>query len=93
MRRNGQWDVLAGILSPVHDAYGKKDLLPGVHRVAMCRLAVASSKWILVDDWETRQAGWTRTRDVLDYYEKAINIDNPRTPPSAPSAAVPRVRR
>ena len=35
---------LIGVISPVHDAYGKKGLLPAQHRVEMARRAVAGRK-------------------------------------------------
>jgi len=55
---------VAGIVSPTHDAYGKKvnklvimvktvgidlmfqGLVPGEHRLNMCRLATESSDWL-----------------------------------------------
>jgi hypothetical protein len=36
-------DVLGAYLSPVNDAYWKRSLAPGVHRVRMCQLAAATS--------------------------------------------------
>ena len=67
------------MLSPVHDAYDKRDLLPGAHRVAMCRLATKSSDWITVSDWEVRQPGWTRTRAAIEHFERVVNAEDPRT--------------
>jgi len=67
------FDVIGGLLSPVHDAYGKQDLASSNHRLEMCRLATASSKWIAVADWETRQNDWSRTATVLTAYSNHIN--------------------
>lgn len=36
-------DVLGSYISPVNDAYWKKDLAPAVHRIKMCQLAAESS--------------------------------------------------
>ena len=49
------YDVLGGLISPVHDAYGKAGLAPMADRLAMCSLAVASSDWVAVDGWEVSE--------------------------------------
>eukprot|EP00898_Chlorokybus_atmophyticus_P007187 jgi/Chlat1/746/Chrsp104S08609 len=49
------FDVIGGYLSPVNDAYGKKGLVAGHHRLAMCERAVADSTWLMVDRWELRE--------------------------------------
>ncbi len=59
-------DVYGAYLSPVHDAYKKPGLVDAHHRVEMCRRAVASSSYVMVDGWEAAQAGYTRTLHVLD---------------------------
>ena len=59
-------DVYGAYLSPVHDEYKKKGLIAARHRVEMCRLAVGSSSFVMVDSWEAAQAGYTRTLHVLD---------------------------
>lgn len=56
-------------MSPVHDAYGKKDLIPATHRCAMLRLALRSSDWIKLSDWEVNQEGWTKTKYLLQYHQ------------------------
>jgi len=65
--------VVGSIISPVHDLYGKKGLLSGVHRCAMVRLALQSSDWIHVSDWETQQEGWSRTAVSLNFHSRALN--------------------
>jgi len=65
--------VLGGIISPVHDLYGKKGLLPAVHRIAMVKLAVQSSDWIHFSDWETQQEGWSRTAVSLNFHKRALH--------------------
>ena len=59
-------DVYGAYLSPVHDGYKKPGLVDARHRVEMCRRAVASSSYVMVDEWEAAQAGYTRTLHVLD---------------------------
>ncbi|XP_060807038.1 nicotinamide/nicotinic acid mononucleotide adenylyltransferase 3 isoform X1 [Amyelois transitella] len=65
--------VVGGIMSPVHDAYGKKDLVAAHHRIAMLKLALRSSSWIKVSEWESQQSGWTRTRLSMQYHQDTIN--------------------
>ncbi|XP_045513595.1 nicotinamide/nicotinic acid mononucleotide adenylyltransferase 1 isoform X4 [Pieris brassicae] len=73
--------IVGGIVSPVHDAYGKKDLVAANHRIAMLRLALRSSSWIKVSEWETQQSGWTRTRASMQYHQNTINTANNTDPP------------
>lgn len=61
----GRYQVIGGIISPVNDNYGKKDLVAARHRVAMARLALQTSDWIRVDSWESEQAQWMETIKVL----------------------------
>mmetsp|Transcript_28442 Transcript_28442/g.52381 ORF Transcript_28442/g.52381 Transcript_28442/m.52381 type:complete len:280 (-) Transcript_28442:221-1060(-) len=67
------YHVVGGIMSPVADAYGKKNLAPAIHRLEMCRLAcqqrvllAPTSPPIIVDEWECLQEKYTRTFDVLE---------------------------
>ena len=53
--------MVKGIVSPVSDGYGKQGLVPAQHRNAMARLALQSSDWITVDEWESDQPDWTET--------------------------------
>lgn len=62
-------EVIGGIVSPVHDGYGKKDLLSATHRIAMLKLALQSSDWLKLSDWEAKQETWTRTRLTLEYHQ------------------------
>jgi len=66
-------EVVGGVVSPTHDAYQKKSLIPAPHRLEMARRAVLSSDWVRVSDWETRETGWTRTRRALDQYHEQIH--------------------
>lgn len=68
--------VVGGFISPVHDEYKKKDLIPITHRTAMLKLALQSSDWIKLSDWESRQEGWTKTRVVLNYHQVNCYIIN-----------------
>lgn len=58
--------VLGGIMSPVHDAYGKKSLIPSHHRVAMVERSVQNYPFVKCSKWESQEAsGWSRTLEVL----------------------------
>lgn len=77
----GTHEVIGGIVSPVHDAYGKKGLVAQTHRLEMVRLALKSSDWIRLSDWECRQSEWSRTRNTLQFHQNYLNsvirdIDN-----------------
>lgn len=66
--------VLGGIISPVHDAYGKDGLVAATHRNAMLRLSLQSSGWVRVSDWESmQQEQWSKTRAVLQYHQNYVN--------------------
>ncbi|KAL4710039.1 hypothetical protein ACJJTC_011624 [Scirpophaga incertulas] len=73
LHSSGIATVVGGIASPVHDAYGKKDLVASHHRISMLKLALRSSSWIKVSEWETQQSGWTRTRISMQYHQETIN--------------------
>jgi nicotinamide mononucleotide adenylyltransferase len=73
MLGNPQLNIIGGIISPVHDLYGKKSLVDQEHRVRMCDLATRDSPWIAVSDWEAAQTGWTRTRLVLDHMADTLS--------------------
>ena len=66
------YDVLGAYLSPVNDAYWKRDLAPGRHRVQMCHEATVDSDFIMVDAWEVEQQQYTRTLYVLEHIEKHL---------------------
>ncbi|ETO11914.1 nicotinamide mononucleotide adenylyltransferase 1 [Reticulomyxa filosa] len=80
-----KYEVIGGILSPVHDEYGKmyKDSLKeanGKQRVEMCRLATQTSDWIGVSDWEALvRTEWTRVAVVMNTFFQAINGETART--------------
>lgn len=57
--------VLGGYMSPVNDAYKKKDLLPAAHRIRFCELACKNSSFVMVDSWEAMQKDFQRTLTVL----------------------------
>lgn len=59
-------------MSPVHDAYGKKDLVHCSHRIEMLKIALETSEWIKLSDWECRQENWTRTRQTLQFHQVKI---------------------
>ncbi|NWZ37123.1 NMNA3 adenylyltransferase, partial [Brachypodius atriceps] len=75
LHQTGQYQVFEGIMSPVSDKYGKKGLVSSRHRVAMARLALATSDWIRVDPWESEQETWTETVKVLrHHYNEALRV-------------------
>jgi len=76
LQTTNKYAVEGGIISPVHDAYGKKGLVPSRHRVAMCELATKNSKWIKVDPWETQQSGWTETVKVLAHLQQKVECES-----------------
>lgn len=72
--RNENFEVVAGVLSPVSDAYKKKGLAPAHHRIEMCRLATENtSKWLMVDPWEAESPTYIPTAKVLDHFDYEIN--------------------
>ena len=54
-------------MSPVSDSYGKQGLVPATHRIAMAKLALQSSNWVTVDEWESQQPDWTETVVTMRY--------------------------
>uniref|UniRef100_A0A8C1AU91 Nicotinamide nucleotide adenylyltransferase 3 n=1 Tax=Cyprinus carpio carpio TaxID=630221 RepID=A0A8C1AU91_CYPCA len=68
MHQTGLYRVVGGIVSPVGDNYGKQGLVVSKHRLAMARLALQSSDWVSVDDWESQQADWTETVVTMRYH-------------------------
>lgn len=64
------YEVIGGIISPVHDSYRKPDLVTGHHRCAMVKISLQTSDWIRLSDWEcNEQTDWTRTRMSLQYHQ------------------------
>lgn len=73
VKENTRFEIVAGYLSPVSDAYKKSGLATANHRVEMCRLATQESSWIAVDEWEAIKEEYTRTALVLDHFEEQLN--------------------
>ncbi|XP_064630068.1 nicotinamide/nicotinic acid mononucleotide adenylyltransferase 1-like isoform X2 [Lineus longissimus] len=73
LQRSGKYKVIGGIISPVNDAYKKKDLVVAKHRIAMLKQALKSSDWIKLDTWESEQDCWLETKKVLDHHR--ANLD------------------
>ncbi|XP_037132535.1 nicotinamide/nicotinic acid mononucleotide adenylyltransferase 3 [Syngnathus acus] len=72
MHSTGQYQVVGGIVSPVSDNYGKQGLVLAKHRLAMAKLALQSSNWVKVDEWESQQADWTETVVTMRYHHSRI---------------------
>lgn len=68
----GSASVVGGIISPVHDSYGKNGLVSATHRCNMIKIGLQSSDWIRLSEWETQQEEWTRTRLTLQYHQVCI---------------------
>nr|CAD7201395.1 unnamed protein product [Timema douglasi] len=73
LQRTCYHTVIGGIISPVHDGYGKKDLESATHRCNMTRLALQSSDWIQLSEWECHQDTWSRTKVVMQYHQNQLN--------------------
>ncbi|KAL3270078.1 hypothetical protein HHI36_009136 [Cryptolaemus montrouzieri] len=73
LHRIGSHIVVGGLISPVHDAYAKNDLESATHRKEMVRLALQTTDWIKISDWECNQESWSRTRQVLNYHQNHVN--------------------
>uniref|UniRef100_A0A6Q2XQ03 Nicotinamide/nicotinic acid mononucleotide adenylyltransferase 2 n=1 Tax=Esox lucius TaxID=8010 RepID=A0A6Q2XQ03_ESOLU len=96
LHKTGKFIVIGGIISPVHDSYGKPGLVPSRHRLTMCQLAVQSSDWIRVDPWECYQDTWQTTCSVLEHHRDLMKrvtgciLSNVNTPSSTPVIGQPR---
>ena len=75
LQGTGSYEVVRGLISPVHDNYAKKGLIPSIHRVAMLRLSLESSDWIHVSDWESKQEDWTLTNPVLQQLQRELDVE------------------
>ncbi|KAK4232595.1 nicotinamide mononucleotide adenylyl transferase [Podospora fimiseda] len=79
VRFNTDFEVCAGYLSPVSDAYKKVGLAPGHHRVAMCSRSIEPSPWLMVDPFETVNCNekgepeYVPTAKVLRHFDHEIN--------------------
>lgn len=87
MVKNDFGQVIAGLLCPVHDAYGKASLVPQHHRVEMCRLATEDYPWMGVTTLETAQKGWTETRLVFDLLCQTLELKFAQNLPTATSSS------
>ncbi|XP_033633585.1 nicotinamide/nicotinic acid mononucleotide adenylyltransferase 1-like [Asterias rubens] len=83
LHRIGNFQVISGIISPVHDAYGKKGLVSAKHRLEMCSQALKTSDWIKLNSWETEQEGWTETAKTLRHFRDEANSDTFKVPNQA----------
>lgn len=63
--------MIGGIVSPIHELYEKPNitLASNKHRLAMMKLALLSSDWIRLSDWETKQSNFTPTVELLRYHQ------------------------
>ncbi|GAU92541.1 hypothetical protein RvY_04610 [Ramazzottius varieornatus] len=70
-----QWNVIGGIISPVHDDYKKKNLATARQRCRMVELALEEHNlpWLKSSKWETEQKTWSRTIETLEYHQVVCN--------------------
>ncbi|GIY33023.1 hypothetical protein CDAR_514841 [Caerostris darwini] len=73
LQNTGRFQVVGGIMSPVNDAYKKKDLISAKHRCEMVDLALQANDWVKLDCWESDQESWTPTVKVLEYHQNILN--------------------
>ncbi|XP_077784287.1 nicotinamide/nicotinic acid mononucleotide adenylyltransferase 2 isoform X2 [Podarcis muralis] len=96
LHKTGRFIVIGGIVSPVHDSYGKQGLVSSRHRLTMCQLAVQSSDWIRVDPWECYQDTWQTTCSVLEHHRDLMKrvtgciLSNVNTPSLTPVIGQPQ---
>ncbi|TWW73230.1 nicotinamide/nicotinic acid mononucleotide adenylyltransferase 2 [Takifugu rubripes] len=96
LHKTGRFIVIGGIISPVHDSYGKPGLVSSRHRLSMCQLAVQSSDWIRVDPWECYQDTWQTTCSVLEHHRDLMKrvtgciLSNVNTPSMTPVIGQPQ---
>lgn len=65
----GNHVVVGGLVSPVHDSYGKKELVAASHRINMLKLALQDTDWIKTSEWEALQETWSRTKTTLQHHQ------------------------
>ncbi|XP_068397486.1 nicotinamide/nicotinic acid mononucleotide adenylyltransferase 2 isoform X2 [Eschrichtius robustus] len=96
LHKTGRFIVIGGIVSPVHDSYGKQGLVSSRHRLIMCQLAVQNSDWIRVDPWECYQDTWQTTCSVLEHHRDLMKrvtgciLSNVSTPSMTPVIGQPQ---
>ncbi|XP_056149641.1 nicotinamide/nicotinic acid mononucleotide adenylyltransferase 2 [Lampris incognitus] len=96
LHKTGRFIVIGGIISPVHDSYGKPGLVSSRHRLNMCQLAVQCSDWIRVDPWECYQDTWQTTCSVLEHHRDLMKrvtgciLSNVNTPSTTPMITQPQ---
>ncbi|XP_061549868.1 nicotinamide/nicotinic acid mononucleotide adenylyltransferase 2 [Phycodurus eques] len=98
LHKTGRFIVIGGIISPVHNSYGKPGLVSSRHRLTMCQLAVRSSDWIRVDPWECYQDTWQTTCSILEHHRDLMKrvtgciLSNVNTPLSTPVIGQPQTQ-
>lgn len=62
-------NVIAGIMSPVHELYKEKNVTANVHRRNMINLALSTSNWIRLSELEFQQPHWISNDKVVQYHQ------------------------
>ncbi|XP_064599604.1 nicotinamide/nicotinic acid mononucleotide adenylyltransferase 1-like [Liolophura sinensis] len=91
LHRSGKFRVTGGIISPVSDAYEKKDLVSAKHRCEMIRRALKTLPWVRLDTWECEQSKWSETARVLQHHQAKIDYVHRST--SSPSYTPTKKRK
>ncbi|BFZ02403.1 hypothetical protein BsWGS_05442 [Bradybaena similaris] len=79
LNKTGRYQVVSGIMSPVSDGYGKKDLAPATHRCEMLKAALKTSNWVMMDTWECNQSSWSPTAKVLSHHKRQLETQHNST--------------
>ncbi|KAM3866010.1 nicotinamide/nicotinic acid mononucleotide adenylyltransferase 3 [Diretmus argenteus] len=91
MHSTGRYQVVGGIVSPVSDGYGKQSLVLAEHRIAMAKLAIKSSNWLTVDEWESQQPDWMETVVTMRCGTLSSRPPHHHVPP-LPSGPAPQLK-
>lgn len=69
-RSKRKYEVIGGVISPVHDLYPKNGLVAAHHRCEMVKISLRTSDWIRLSEWECiDQDEWTLTRYSLQHHQ------------------------
>ncbi|KAJ6256685.1 hypothetical protein Dda_8551 [Drechslerella dactyloides] len=66
-----EFEIMAGYLSAVSDAYKKTGLAPAKHRLKVA--CEQTSNWLQVDTWEPFSPEYLPTAKVLDHFDYELN--------------------
>lgn len=76
LRGTENCEIVVSYISPVHDDYGKAELIHSSHRINMLQNAVRDRLNTFVDTWEASQEQYSKTVTVLAHVKKDICAKN-----------------